>query len=91
MNKNFNKALKKTSAGNYFGYCHGYYIFIFKGMHGGYTARIGRKGKWIWSEGYHGTSLPKLADAKQWAKFRVVPGCKDNYKFNEERHYSYLT
>ena len=69
---NLNKAFKKTKTGNYFGYCNGYYVFATKMPHNGWCCRIGRKGKWLWQEGYHGTSLPKLKDVKQWVKFRII-------------------
>ena len=78
MNRNFNNAFKRTPRGNYFGYCNGYYIYTFKRPHGSWSCRIGRKGKWIWSEGYFGTSLKTLAMAKRWSKFRVVPNCKED-------------
>lgn len=79
-NINFNCAFKKTKAGNYFGYCRGYYVFIYKRPHGKWCCRIGRKGERLWQEGYLSTSLPKLQDAKQWAKFKIVPSCKEPYR-----------
>ena len=82
MNKNFSKAFKKSKQGNYFGYCNGYYIFIYKRPHGRWCCRIGRKGKWFWQEGYFGTSLDTVSKAKQWAKFRVVPDCITEYTDN---------
>ena len=72
MNNNFNKAFKKTSRGNYFGYYKGYSIFVFKRPHGGWCCEIKRNGEFIWLEGYHGTSLQTLAQAKQWAKFNKL-------------------
>ncbi len=72
MNRNFNKALKKTSRGNYFGYYFGFWIFIFMRPHGKWCCQIGKKGKCLWSEGYFGTSLPKLSNAKRWSKRRII-------------------
>lgn len=42
---NFTKALKRTSKGNHFGYYNGYYIFIYRRLHGKWCCRIGRKGE----------------------------------------------
>jgi len=75
MRRNFSKAFKKTTQGNYLGYYSGYYMFIFRRPHGKYCCIIGKRGEWLWSEGYHGTYLDTLTKAKQWAKFKVVPSC----------------
>lgn len=82
MNTNFDKSLKKTSAGNYFGYYMGYYVFAFKRPHGKWACRIGRKGKWLWTEGYHGTSLPNFSWVKSWVKSKIMPSYKHlvNYR-----------
>jgi len=63
--------LRKTSAGNYLGYFLGHYFFIYKRPHGCYCCRIGKKGKWLKSEGYHGTYLNTLKKAKNWATFNI--------------------
>lgn len=72
MNKTLSKALKRTVAGNHFGYCNGYYVFIYRRPHGCWCCRIGKKGEWIYSEGYHGTSLKTVHAAKAWAKNKIV-------------------
>ena len=59
--------IKKTTAGNYFGYHKGHYLFIYKRPHGKWCCRIGRGGHWLFSEGYHGTFLRTLSKAKKWA------------------------
>lgn len=58
---------KKTTQSNYIGYYRGFYIFIYKRPHGKWCCRVGRKGNWLWSEGYFGTSLSTLKIAKKWA------------------------
>lgn len=68
--------LRKLKTGNHFGYYNGYYISIFKRPHGGWCVFIGKKGKWIWSEGKFTTSLKTIKAAKQWAKFHVDPMCR---------------
>lgn len=80
MNSNLNKAFKKNSAGNYFGYYLGYYIFAFKRPHGRWSCRIGRKGEWLWSEGYFGTSLPNLSRVKDWIRSKIMPSYKILFK-----------
>lgn len=79
MNRNLSKAFKKTTAGNYFGYCNGYYLFTYRKPHGGWCCFIGRKGEWIWSEGKFTKSLPTIAAVKKWARFYVDPKCTEPY------------
>ncbi len=75
MNKNYSIAFRKTSKGNYLGYCYGYYIFIYKRPHGKWCCRVGKGKEWLWQEGYFTTYLDTLQKAKNWAKFKVVPSC----------------
>lgn len=63
--------LKKTKAGNRFGYYNGYYIFVYKRPHGCYCCRIGKKGEWLFGEGYFGTSLPTLRSVLIWIKSKI--------------------
>jgi hypothetical protein len=71
MNTNINKAFKKTNTGNYFGYYLGFYIYTYKRPHGKWCCRIGRKGDWMYSEGYHGTYLSSLKKVKEWVMLNV--------------------
>jgi hypothetical protein len=57
---------RKTSAGNYFGYYRGYYIFTYKKAHGSWCCSIGKKGEWLWREGNFGRSLPTLKKVQSW-------------------------
>lgn len=59
--------VKKTKAGNYFGYHKGHYIFIYKRPHGKWGCRVGKGGVCLFSEGYHGTYLKTVREAKIWA------------------------
>lgn len=68
MNKILSKAFKKATAGNYFGYCNGYYLFTYRKAHGGFCCYIGKRGQWLWSEGKFGRSMPTIRDVKEWAK-----------------------
>ena len=61
-------AFKKTSAGNYFGYYKGYYVFTYRRPHGKWCCCIGKRGEWLCREGYFGTSLFNLNIAKRWAE-----------------------
>lgn len=63
--------LRKTTLGNYFGYYKGHYVFIYRRPHGKWCCRIGKGGEWLYSEGYHGTSLPTLIKARNWAKNKI--------------------
>jgi hypothetical protein len=63
--------LKKTKAGNYFGYYKGHYVFTYKRPHGKWSCRIGKKGEWLWFEGYHSTYLTSLAEAEIWVKSKL--------------------
>lgn len=62
---------KKTTAGNYLVYYKGYYIFSFKKPNKSYACRIGKDGKWMWTEGYFGTYLKTIDDVKRWAKSKI--------------------
>lgn len=70
-NRNFTKGIKKTKAGNYFGYYKGYWIFIFRRQHGAWCCQIGKKKVCMYGEGYHATSLRTVTIAKQWAKTKI--------------------
>lgn len=78
-NRNFNKGIRRLTTGNHFGYCNGYWIFIFRRPHGKWCVEIGKKKELIWREGYHGTSLRNIKAAKQWAKFHIVPSCTEQW------------
>ena len=58
--------LKKTSKGNYFGYIKGFYYSAYKKSHGGWACAIGRKGKWLFSEGMLAASLKTKSDIKKY-------------------------
>lgn len=60
-----------TSQGNIMGYYRGYYYFIYDRPHGKYCCRIGKKGEWLWSEGYFGTSLQTMNKAVRWAYNKI--------------------
>jgi hypothetical protein len=62
------KAFRKTSQGNYFGYRNGFSIFTFKRPHGHWACIIRRRGMYVAAEGYFGTSLRDLNDVKKWVK-----------------------
>ena len=62
---------KKTKAGNYFGYYKGHYVSTYRRPHGKWCCMIGRKGLWLYSEGYFGTSLSNLKKVKDWIKEKI--------------------
>lgn len=62
---------KKTKKGNYFGYYNGHYIFTYLRPHGHWACRIGKKGKWIFHEGYHTTYLKTLAKTERWINSKI--------------------
>lgn len=63
--------LKKTTAGNYFFYYHGYYVFARKMDHVGYGCYIGSRGRWLWGEGNMSKSLKTVSDLKTWIKTKI--------------------
>lgn len=66
-----NKAFKKTKRGNYFGYYKGHYVFTYKRPHGSWCCAIGRKGEWVYAEGYFSTSLRTLSKVKEYIKQKL--------------------
>ena len=62
---------KKTKAGNYFGYYKGYYVSTFRRPHGSWSCWIGKKGKWLYYEGYFNTSLTTLEKVKDWVEGKI--------------------
>lgn len=63
--------MRKLTTGNYFGYYKGFYVFIRKKEHGAWCCSIGRKGEWLYGEGFLGTSLPTIPKATAWYKNKI--------------------
>lgn len=62
--------LRKLSTGNYIGYYKGYYVFVLTKIVDCkfYSVSIGKKGKWLFSEGFHSSYFKTIPKVKQWAK-----------------------
>jgi len=63
--------LKKTTAGNYFFYYHGHYVFARRKPHGGFGCYIGKGGEWLHAEGNFAKSLKTVSDLKTWIKTKI--------------------
>jgi hypothetical protein len=63
--------LKKTSAGNRFGYYLGYYVFAYRKPHGAYCCWIGKGGKWLFADGNFGAWMWTLRIVKKWAGQKI--------------------
>lgn len=63
---------RKLSTGNYVGRYKSFFIFIRKRPHGKWNA-IGTniKDKIYFMEGYHGTSLKTITNAKRWVEEKL--------------------
>ena len=59
--------LRPLNTGNKLGYYKGYYVFIYKRPHGKWCCCIGKKGEWLWSEGYFSSWITTISIAKKWA------------------------
>jgi hypothetical protein len=70
VNRNLNKAFRKTKNGTFGWYC-GYSIYTEKRFHGGYYCRITRGKYFGVSEGFSGSYLKTLHKVKTWVKQKV--------------------
>jgi hypothetical protein len=64
--------IQKLSTGNYKGHHEGHYFFAYRRPHGKWCCRIGKKGIWLYQEGYHGSNLPTISMVKAWVRLTIA-------------------